>query len=110
MVSFYNKTMKKYIVYLLLSIKDNRTYLGSTDNLERRLKEHEYGECKSTKNCRPLKLIYTEEYATIEEARKRERYLKTRHGRRELKRIFENLNNKKSNNGPFKNDKLKRLK
>lgn len=94
----------------MLSIRDNRTYLGSTDDLVRRLKEHESGECKSTKNRRPLKLIYTEEYDTIEVARKRERYLKTRHGRRELKRIFENLNNKKSSDNSFKDKKSKRLK
>ncbi len=102
--------MKNFRVYLLLSLKDNRTYLGSTNNLAKRLKEHEYGKCKSTKNRRPLKLIYEEEYDTLKEARKREKYLKTRQGRRELKKIFDNLNNKKSNNIPFKNDKLDRLK
>jgi len=102
--------MGKFIVYLLLSIKDNRTYLGSTDNLIRRLKEHERGECKSTVNRRPLKLIYQEEYDTLGKAREREKYLKTRHGRRELKRIFENLNNKKSNKKPFQNKKIERLK
>ena len=102
--------MNKFIVYLLQSHKDNRTYLGSTDNIVRRMEEHKHGKCQSTKNRRPLKLIYFEEYDTLAEARKREKYLKTRHGRRELKKIFENLNNKKSTEESFKNDKIERLK
>lgn len=79
-------------VYLLLGIKDERTYLGSTLDLEKRLKEHEDGYCKVTKSRRPLKLIYTEKYPTIDEARMRERHLKTSSGRKELKKIFQNLN------------------
>ncbi|MDH4330705.1 MAG: GIY-YIG nuclease family protein [Candidatus Moranbacteria bacterium] len=83
--------MKKYHVYLLLSQKDNRTYLGSTDNLERRLIEHNNGKTQSTRNRRPLKLIYSEEIDTLLGARQREKYLKSRKGRKELKKIFENL-------------------
>lgn len=100
--------IKNSVVYLLLSQKDNRTYLGSTPNLERRLKEHEEGKCKSTEHRRPLKLIYHEEYNTLEEARKREKYLKTRQGRRELKRIFENLDKKQGNDLTI-NNKLTKL-
>ena len=80
-------------VYLLLSLKDQRSYVGSTPDIIRRLKEHEEGKCKSTKDRRPLKLIYQEEYETLAKARKRESYLKTRNGRRELKKIFDKLNN-----------------
>jgi predicted GIY-YIG superfamily endonuclease len=78
-------------VYLLLSQKDKRTYLGSTDNLERRITEHDTGKCGSTKNRRPLKLIYTENFETLYGARIREKYLKSRKGRKELKNIFEKL-------------------
>jgi len=87
--------MNKSYVYLLLSLKDKRSYLGSTSNLPKRLKEHERGECKSTRNRRPFKLIYQEEFDTLIEARRRERYLKTRSGRRELKKIFDKLNEPK---------------
>ena len=83
--------MNKYFVYLLLSEKDKKTYVGSTDNLERRIVEHTNGKTPSTRNRRPLKLIYTEEFATLSEARSREKYLKTRSGRKELKIIFENI-------------------
>jgi putative endonuclease len=84
--------MTKYYVYLLLSLKDKRTYLGSTNNLSRRIYEHNSGKSKSTKNRKPLKLIYYEEFKTLSDARRREKYLKTRNGRRELKLIFEKLN------------------
>lgn len=75
-------------IYILLSDKDKRTYIGSTDNLERRLNEHNSGLCKSTKNRRPLRVIYTEEFRTLVEARNREKYFKSAPGRRKLKKIF----------------------
>ena len=79
-------------VYLLLSLKDKKTYIGSTDNLDWGLLEHNQGKNKSTRNRRPLKLIYQEELNTLSEARQRERFLKTRRGRNELKIIFIKLN------------------
>jgi putative endonuclease len=78
-------------VYILLSEKDHKSYVGSTDNLARRLTEHEKGRCSSTKYRRPLKLIYTESFDELGEARKREDFLKTKQGRRELKKIFDRL-------------------
>jgi putative endonuclease len=66
--------IQKGFVYLLLSLKDNRSYVGSTPDIIRRLKEHNEGKCKSTKDRRPLKLIYQEEYDTSAKARVRERY------------------------------------
>lgn len=80
--------MTKGYLYLLISNKDKRTYLGSTIDLKNRLLEHNNGQCLATKNRRPLTLIYSEEFETIDEARKRERYLKTAAGRRELKKLF----------------------
>ena len=81
----------KASVYLLISYKDRKTYLGSTDNLERRLIEHSAGKCKATKWRRPLRLIYREEFDSLLNARKREIFLKTRKGRQELKIIFQNI-------------------
>lgn len=80
------------IVYLLLSRKDLKTYVGSTDNIERRFQEHNCGKVKSTKDRRPLELIYQEKFTTLTEARVREKYFKTKKGRRELRIIFEKLN------------------
>lgn len=76
-----------FIVYILLSEKDNKRYIGFTDNIERRLTEHNLGKVKSTKNRQPLKLIYTEQYENKSYAMKREKYFKTHPGRNFLDSI-----------------------
>ena len=60
-----------YFVYILTSLKDSKRYIGMTSDLNRRLSEHNSGKVKSTKNRNPLKLIYTEEFESKEEAMKR---------------------------------------
>ena len=76
-----------FIVYILLSEKDNKRYIGFTDNIERRLTEHNLGKVKSTKNRQPLKLIYTEQYENKSYAMKREKYFKSAAGRRFIKTL-----------------------
>ena len=71
-------------VYILLSLKDNKTYTGSTNNLEPRFKQHNSGEVKSTKGRTPLRLIYKEEYPNKYQAFNREQHFKTAWGRRQL--------------------------
>jgi putative endonuclease len=83
--------MKNAVVYVLYSEKDCRTYVGSTSDTERRIKEHNNGKCYSTKNRRPLKLIYKENYNTLSEARKREKYLKSHSGRKILKQVITDI-------------------
>lgn len=80
-----------YYVYLLLSEKDKKSYVGSTDDLEKRLEQHNKGLVISTRSRRPLKLIYKEEYQTEVDARIKERYYKTASGRRKLRKIFVDL-------------------
>lgn len=53
-----------YTVYILWSKKDNRSYVGYTNNIERRLNDHNSGKVKSTKNRTPFVVIHTEQYAT----------------------------------------------
>ena len=65
-------------MYILKSIKDDRLYIGSTSDLNRRLKEHSSGFVESTKCRRPFKLVYVEGYLVEEEARNREYNLKLR--------------------------------
>ncbi len=74
--TLYRNPMK-YFVYILQSLKDNRLYIGQTNNLEDRIKRHNNGEVVATKNRRPLDLIYSETYDSRTEAMKRERYLKS---------------------------------
>lgn len=77
--------MADNFVYILLSEKDKKTYVGSTNNLKQRIEEHQRGLVISTKKRLPLKLIYSESFSTIEEARKKERFFKTAWGRRKLR-------------------------
>lgn len=63
-------------VYLLQSLKDKKYYIGQTDDIQKRLKEHNKGKIKSTKSRVPFKLMGCEEYSTQNEARRREYELK----------------------------------
>jgi putative endonuclease len=63
------------VTYILLC-SNGEYYVGSTTNMENRLNEHHKGRgCGFTKAHLPVKLVYTEEYLTIEQAYKRERQL-----------------------------------
>lgn len=59
-----------------------------TDDLERRIIEHNTGQSAYTKRFLPWKIIHTEIFTTREEARKREKYLKSSVGRKFLKTLF----------------------
>jgi len=72
-------------VYVLRSEKDGNYYIGSTREIEKRIRSHRAGRVRSTKRRRPLRLIYTEKYESITEARKRENFLKSGQGRKWLK-------------------------
>ena len=74
-----------FYVYILRSEKDGKRYIGFTANLERRLSEHQTGCVTSTKNRRPLQLIYTEEFSNKLEAEQREKFFKSGQGRAQLK-------------------------
>jgi len=65
-----------YYVYVLQSKVDNSTYIGSTEDLRKRFKEHNQGKTKSIKHKRPYRLVYYEAYETKTQSRKREIELK----------------------------------
>jgi putative endonuclease len=71
--------------YVLLSEKDGKFYIGSTGDLRERLQEHNRGRVRSTAYRRPLRLIYYEGCLSVDDAWRRERYLKTGRGGRYLK-------------------------
>ena len=79
-----------YFVYILQSIKDNKTYVGYTDNFERRFEQHNSGRSKSTKYRAPFKILFKEEFGSSIEAKNREAWWKSGAGRRKLKEYFEN--------------------
>jgi putative endonuclease len=67
-----------YYVYFLKSIKDKKLYTGYTNNLQRRIKEHNSKLNQSTKPRVPFKLVYYEAYSNLSDAKKREYNLKLR--------------------------------
>ena len=72
-------------VYVLYNKEVDRLYIGSTRDLEKRIKDHRAGRVKSTKAYRPWKIVHTEEFGLYSDARKRENFLKTGAGRKWLK-------------------------
>ena len=79
-----------FSVYVLQSLKDGELYVGFTDNLRKRLGKHNAGRVFSTKMRRPLKVIYVEVCFDEQDARAREKYLKTGTGKRFLKYRLKN--------------------
>jgi putative endonuclease len=65
-----------WFVYLIQSKIDNSYYIGYTENLKKRIVEHNRGKTKSIKHKIPLKLIYFETYCNKTTAKKRELELK----------------------------------
>jgi putative endonuclease len=73
-----------FYVYVLESQKDKENYVGFTTDIRKRIEEHNKGLNFSTRPRRPFKLIYCELCTNENDARRRERYLKTTRGRRFL--------------------------
>jgi putative endonuclease len=63
-------------LYILQSETTHRFYVGSTNDLTRRLAEHARGHNLATRNRGPWQLVYKEEYETLTEARRRESEIK----------------------------------
>jgi putative endonuclease len=74
-----------FTVYILKSLKDNKRYIGCTNDLKRRLFEHNNGLVISTRNRKPFELIFTEEFENKELAMAREKFFKSGKGREFLK-------------------------
>ena len=75
-----------YYTHVLKSEVDGKMYVGYTENLNLRFKQHNHGKVTSTKNRKPLILIYYEACLCQEDALKREKYLKTYYGKMFLKK------------------------
>ena len=78
-------------IYVIYSKTRKKTYTGSShdDNPSDRLKSHNYGKTRSTKNGKPWMIIHIENFDNYTEARKRELFLKSGVGRKWIK---ENIN------------------
>lgn len=78
----------QYCVYILLSKKDQKFYIGYTSNLKQRLTAHFNGESLSTAPRRPFNLIFCEYFLSKSDALRREKYLKTSSGKKGLRLII----------------------
>jgi putative endonuclease len=77
-----------YFVYILFSPSVNKYYVGHTEDLERRLQQHNTGRNKSTKGGMPWELKHTEEYPTNAEANRRELAIKARKSRKYIEGLI----------------------
>jgi len=82
-----------YFVYILQSLKDSNLYTGFACDLKKRIKKHFSGDVFSTRNRRPLKLVYYESCQNKTDALHREIYLKTAWGKRYIKNRLKNYFN-----------------
>ena len=81
-----------YYIYVLFSEKDLKLYIGLTElNPVERLKQYNSGKTESTRNRRPLQLVYYEMYLNQQDARGRERFLKGGSGHVYLKKQLRNF-------------------
>ena len=75
-----------YYTYVLQSLEDTRFYVGFTENLKLRFEQHQKGTVESTNERRPWQLIYYEACIDENDAKRREKYLKTYHGKMFLRK------------------------
>ena len=75
-----------YYTYVLLSRKDNKFYVGFSKDLKLRFEQHDKGLVETTRDRRPLILIYYEACINKDDATKREKYLKSYHGKMFLRK------------------------
>ena len=80
--------MSIFYVYALKSLNYSRIYVGFTMDIDKRIKEHNYGKTKSTSHYRPWTLLYWEKFNSRSSARIKEKELKSGFGKEKLKRIL----------------------
>lgn len=90
-------------VYILQSLKNRRIYVGVSENVEKRLDYHNSRLSPSTKKDAPFKLMAVESFTNLQQARRREHFLKSHQGRDVLQRKFGPVKKKP---GPAKSSSL----
>ena len=79
-------------IYLIQSIKSTKQYLGSTNNPNKRIIEHNNKECESTRNYAPWKYIAIIKVGDLTKARKIEYYIKRQKEKLTVKNVIKSLN------------------
>lgn len=73
-----------HYTYILKSLKDKKLYIGKSDDLKRRIGEHQKGKVEATKHRLPIELIFYEAFKNKADTTRREDYFKTTKGKRSL--------------------------
>ena len=84
-----------FFVYILYSLKDKKLYVGQTNNLKKRLFEHNIGKVKSTKSRTPFIVLYKETFTNRYDAMKREKFLKSLYSAKFKKKLIKQYLDKK---------------
>ncbi|MBI2446869.1 MAG: GIY-YIG nuclease family protein [Parcubacteria group bacterium] len=77
----------EYFVYAIRSTQRNYIYVGLTNNIERRIKQHNDGKEKTTRAYSPFRVIYVDKFEDRKSAREKEKYLKSGTGKEFLKKL-----------------------
>lgn len=77
-----------FYCYILKSLKSGRYYVGSTENVESRLKLHNTGNVVSTSSYRPWKTVYVESFTSFRDARSKEKQIKRWKSRKAIERLI----------------------
>lgn len=84
----FDVSVYKYYIYVLYSFKDHGLYIGYSTDLKKRLIQHSKNQVTATKFRTPFKLIHYEYFVNKEDAKAREEFLKSGHGRKQLDQIL----------------------
>ena len=79
-----------HYVHVLKSKKDEHMYVGCTNNLQKRIAMHNKGNVISTRDRKPVALLFYEAFIDSDDAFSRERWLKTGWGRNRLRTMLRN--------------------
>lgn len=79
-----------YYTYIIYSNKLNKKYIGYSENLKKRINEHNKGDCKFTAKGKPWKLIYYEAFESKKDALAEEKFLKSGKGRQRSNHLLKN--------------------
>ncbi len=85
-VNLLSRYTKEMVYVYVLQLANKKLYVGSTQDLRRRIKEHTAGKVPFTHPFLPVQLVYYEAYLENADARMREKYLKTGNGRAQLRK------------------------
>ena len=78
-----------HFVYILFSKSYSKFYIGYTEDIERRLKEHHQGAGHTTSRLGVIELVFYEAFKNKKDAQRRERYFKTSQGKKTLKLMLQ---------------------